>query len=137
MLPTLSRTDSALNSRRPTPLRRTRAIFAGVVQGRLGVGAVVVAGTSMAPTLLPGDCLLVRRDAPVRPGDLVVAERPDRPGLLLVKRAAHPVGDRWWLVGDNPAASDDSRFFGPVRPVARVLFRYWPPLRYRAPRRRS
>lgn len=90
---------------------------------------VAVHGRSMAPTLLPGDLLLVRAGARVRPGDLVVVRRPDRPQLLLVKRAVRPVDGGWWLEGDNPAASEDSRVFGPARPLARVVWRYWPPLR--------
>ncbi len=102
------------------------AAAAGTLARRNPLSVVAVAGTSMAPTLLPGDCLLVRRGAPVRAGSLVVAERPGRPGLLMVKRAAYAVGDRWWLLGDNPAASDDSRLFGPVEPSATVLLRYWP-----------
>jgi nickel-type superoxide dismutase maturation protease len=93
---------------------------------------VAVAGESMAPTLRDGDWLVCRRVAPdhvVRPGDVVVVERPDRPGLLLVKRAVRREADGWWVEGDNAAASDDSRVFGAVPDalvVARVLARYWP-----------
>ena len=93
---------------------------------------VAVAGDSMAPTLLDGDWLLCRRVGPayaVRAGDVVVVERPDRPGLLLVKRAVRREADGWWVEGDNAAASDDSRLFGPVPDslvLARVLARYWP-----------
>lgn len=98
---------------------------------RFPLGVVAVAGPSMLPTLRPGDWLAVRRGATARPGDIVVVRRPDRPGLLVVKRLDHwrPDGAAW-VVGDNPAASDDSRAFGPVpRELvrARVLFRYWPP----------
>ena len=49
----------------------------------LPYGRVVVAGDSMSPTLLDGDQLLCRRVRPgmgVREGDVVVLERPDRPG---------------------------------------------------------
>ncbi len=100
---------------------------------RFPVQAVAVAGRSMVPTLLPGDFLLVRRGARIRAGDLVVVRRPDRPDLLVVKRAVRRVGpDRWWVEGDNPAQSDDSRLFGPAEVIARVLWRYWPPLRIRS-----
>ncbi len=93
---------------------------------------VAVAGDSMAPTLLDGDWLLCRRfDSAygVRVGDVVVVERPDRTGLLIVKRVLRRDPDGWWVEGDNADASDDSRVFGPVPErcvVARVLARYYP-----------
>ena len=43
---------------------------------------------SMEPALRPGDCLLIRRTRRIRPGQVVVARHPDRPEMLLVKRAA-------------------------------------------------
>ena len=87
---------------------------------------VQVAGGSMLPVLRPGDCLIVRRGARVRPGDVVVARFPARPGLLVVKRAVRPVENGWWDEGDRPGASDDSRVLGPAEVVGRVLVRYWP-----------
>ena len=93
---------------------------------------VVVAGDSMSPTLLDGDQLLCRRVRPgigVREGDVVVLERPDRPGLVLVKRVVRRTPLGWWVEGDNADASDDSRTFGSVADeyvVARVLSRIWP-----------
>lgn len=97
---------------------------------------VVVSGSSMEPTLSDGDWLLCRFLAStekVRAGDVVVARRPDRPELLVVKRAVRREPGGWWVEGDNAAASDDSRLFGAVPDdcmVARVLLRYLP-----APRR--
>lgn len=88
-----------------------------------------VAGDSMRPTLAPGDWLVVRRGARVRPGDIVVARRPDRRGLRLVKRAVKRTDDGWWLEGDNPRASHDSRLFGAVPDAlveGRAVARYWP-----------
>jgi nickel-type superoxide dismutase maturation protease len=86
---------------------------------------------SMLPALRPGDWLLARRTRRIRPGQVVLAWHPDRPGFLLVKRAARRVEDGWWLVSDNPAAGAvDSSRFGPVREeliVGRVLTRYWRP----------
>jgi len=86
----------------------------------------VVAESSMAPTFEPGDALLLLpagphglpwlRGAP-RVGSIVIAERE---GRLDVKRvAAFPDGtphtpDALWLLGDNAAASNDSRQGGPV-----------------------
>jgi nickel-type superoxide dismutase maturation protease len=96
---------------------------------------VAVAERSMEPALHPGDWLLVRRGGRIRPGQLVVARHPARPGMLLVKRATrHPAGG-WWLLSDNAsAATVDSRQFGPVPAgliEGRVLGRYWPARRGR------
>ena len=104
----------------------------GTAYGRSPYLRVAVAGDSMRPTLADGDWLLCRRASArrgVHEGDVVVLERPDRPGLLVVKRVVRrePVG--WWVEGDNAAASDDSRVFGAVPDryvVARVTARYWP-----------
>ena len=84
---------------------------------------------SMEPALRPGDCLLIRRTRRIRPGQVVVARHPDRPEMLLVKRAARRAGGGWWLESDNPGAGAvDSRRFGAVpRSLieGRVLVRYW------------
>ena len=91
----------------------------------------------MRPTLEPGDWLLVdpaayeRRSPQV--GDLVVAPDPRAGERWLVKRVGGLTPDgRLELVGDDPAASTDSRTFGPVDRAAivgRVWARYWPPRR--------
>ena len=87
-----------------------------------------VAEPSMVPALRPGDWLLARRTRRIRPGQIVLARHPERPGMLLVKRAARRVPGGWWLESDNPGAGAvDSRRFGPVPEalvVGRVLFRY-------------
>ena len=75
---------------------------------------VAIAERSMEPTLRPGDWWLVRRWGPVRAGSVVVLEQPGRPGLLVVKRAIREVDGAWWVEGDNPKASTDSRSYGPV-----------------------
>ncbi|MGD0241658.1 MAG: nickel-type superoxide dismutase maturation protease [Streptosporangiaceae bacterium] len=92
---------------------------------------VMVTERSMEPALRPGDWLLVRRTRRIRAGQIVLARHPERPELLLVKRAAGRVDDGWWLASDNPAAGAvDSARFGAV-PVpfieGRVLGRYWRP----------
>jgi type IV secretory pathway protease TraF len=71
-------------------------------------------------------------------------EHPSRPGYEMVKRLLGVPGDRvegvglgpdqFWMEGDNPRASTDSRSLGPfdrdaIRGVVR--FRYWPPPRVR------
>jgi nickel-type superoxide dismutase maturation protease len=63
-------------------------------------------------------------------GDIVVARRPDRPTLEIIKRI-HSVdaAGTIFLVGDNPAASTDSRDFGAVtreQIIGLVRWRYWP-----------
>jgi signal peptidase I len=77
----------------------------------------------MAPTLLPGDRVIVVTPASYRRGDVVVVEHPGRPGYEMVKRLiglpGDPIGDRvlaageCWVEGDGPT-STDSRHFGPV-----------------------
>lgn len=98
--------------------------------GRWGIA--VVRGRSMTPTLSAGDRLLVRYDAGVRPGALVLARFAD--GTLAVKRAVEErsttSGARgWWLLSDNPAEGVDSRHRGPVAAqdvLAVVRARMWP-----------
>jgi nickel-type superoxide dismutase maturation protease len=100
---------------------------------------VEVDGRSMSPTLEPGDYLLAVRADVVRRGSLVVLGHPDRPHYEMVKRVAatpgEAAGDRnlgpgeYWVTGDNPDGSTDSRTFGPVRQDVlrgRVVLRYWP-----------
>jgi nickel-type superoxide dismutase maturation protease len=73
----------------------------------------------MIPNLKPGDEVLVnprayRQQAP-QIGDLVLARRPDREVVTMIKRVSAVYQDgRLLLLGDNPAASTDSRTFGPV-----------------------
>lgn len=80
----------------------------------LGWTTVAIAGDSMVPAANPGEWWLVRRGLRVRPGDLVAFWHPDRVDLLVVKRAVEERDGAWWMLGDNPARSDDSRAFGPV-----------------------
>jgi|SRR4051794_40400206 nickel-type superoxide dismutase maturation protease len=88
--------------------------------------AVLVRGPSMAPTLRPGDALLVRRGSRVHAGDLVVARFRSRPDLLVVKRAIREVDGGWEVRGDNALVTDDSRAFGVADVIGRVSCRYWP-----------
>jgi len=84
----------------------------------------------MLPALHPGDWLLALRTTRIRPGQIVLAWHPQRPGFLLVKRVAWREDAGWWLASDNPGAGAvDSARFGPVpaeKIVAVVLVRYWP-----------
>lgn len=91
---------------------------------------VEVTGASMAPSLLPGDRLVVVRGLPVRPGDVVAATDPREPTRPIVKRAVHVDADgSVWLRGDNPASSTDSAVFGAVAAGnvwGRAVWRYAP-----------
>jgi hypothetical protein len=93
----------------------------------------------MAPTLNPGEFLVALARTDLRMGSLVVVEHPERPGFEMVKRLAARPGEsidgrrlgleEYWVLGDDPNGSTDSRSFGPVRREALhgvVLFRYWP-----------
>ncbi len=75
---------------------------------------VLVEGLSMTPTLQPGDRLLVVRRPGPRHGAVVAVTDPRTPSRVLVKRVTSLVGDEVVVHGDNPAASTDSRDFGPV-----------------------
>ena len=91
---------------------------------------VEVRGRSMAPALLPGDRLIVRRaNGAPNVGEVVVAGDPRHQRRELVKRVAAVRDAHVTLRGDNPSASTDSRDFG-VLPVAgvrwRAVARYWP-----------
>ena len=111
------------------------SLLAGAALARRWLDAVVVRGESMAPTLRPGDRLIVeafslRRRAP-RAGDVVLAPDPRAPEREIVKRVAayEPLTGRVELRGDAPEASTDSRTFGtlPREQVQwRVAARYWP-----------
>ena len=103
---------------------------------------VIVKGTSMLPTLRPGDRVLVRRVAArsLKRGDLVVFARPrEERRSWMIKRVLAGPGDRvpraevpvlWGyqeplvppgrfvVVGDNPEDSYDSRQFGYLKAEA-------------------
>ena len=107
-----------------------------------------VHGTSMLPVLRPGDVILVqpsafRRRAPRR-GEVVVARPSSLGGRAIVKRVlgtpheevrvalrAWSLGpDEYFLLGDHPAESLDSRALGPITRselIGRVRLRVWPP----------
>lgn len=87
---------------------------------------VVVAGPSMVPTLRAGDALVVRRTTRAAIGDVVVARFRSAPGRLVVKRAVRRYDGGWWVEGDNPFGSDDSRQHGVADVLGRVVVRYRP-----------
>jgi nickel-type superoxide dismutase maturation protease len=106
------------------------ALAPGLVHiGRSWRARVAVVGSSMEPTLMPGDWLLVdprafRLRAP-RPGQLVVAPDPREPARDLVKRVDElDLDGRLLLAGDARDASTDSRTFGAIDPAS-VRGRPW------------
>jgi nickel-type superoxide dismutase maturation protease len=103
-------------------------VVIGVLRG-VGVRRLVVEGRSMAPTLLPGDRVLVLRSRRLKVGDLVAVPDPRGERRLLIKRITAIHGGLLELRGDNPDASTDSRDFGDVptrRVLGRVVRRYAP-----------
>ena len=123
---------------RTWPLFVLGGIAAGVclsLAARRWLDVVEVRGRSMAPTLQPGDRLLVERLTFARrgpqPGEVVLAPDPRAPERELIKRV-HAAGPELDLRGDAADASTDSRSFGRVPAGAvrwRAAFRYWPPER--------
>ncbi len=90
---------------------------------------VEVEGDSMLPTLLPGDRLVMLRRRRPRVGDIVAVTDPRTPARTLVKRVAAVGAEGVTVLGDNPAASTDSRLLGPVPAAAirgRAVYRYLP-----------
>ncbi|MEX2504990.1 MAG: nickel-type superoxide dismutase maturation protease [Egicoccus sp.] len=102
--------------------------------GALGVNRSLVAvqGHSMLPTLWPGDRVLTvpALTAP-RAGHLVVVRDPAERTHLVVKRVHAVDAEGVDVRGDNPAASTDSRTWGPLptTSVRRRVVRRWPDLR--------
>lgn len=120
------------------PLFLILGVAAGITISRKWLDVVEVRGDSMAPSLLPGDHLLVEsrsyeRRSP-RPGEVVLAADPREPDRELIKRVAgvDDAASAAELRGDAPDGSTDSREFGAV-PLStirwRAAFRYWPPER--------
>jgi len=108
-------------------MRGTRALAVAaaglaLLVARLRLFPVRVAGTSMAPSLQPGDLLAVAAQLRPREGDIVVVRAR---GMEMVKRVASLRDGEVGLVGDNRAASTDlSLRWDDIAGV--VLLRYRP-----------
>ncbi|MDP3723584.1 MAG: S26 family signal peptidase [Candidatus Omnitrophota bacterium] len=135
---------SARCSRRPKPPRRSDPRWGARIFGRR---LMRVSGRSMAPTLHPGELVVVNerayaRRAPRR-SELVAAAPSALGGAAVVKRLAglpherlDVEGRRWelgedefFLLGDGAGHSTDSRAFGPVRRaelLGPAQLRLWP-----------
>jgi nickel-type superoxide dismutase maturation protease len=76
---------------------------------------VVVEGESMSPTYRDGDDVLALRPwRRLREGDVVLLRDPREPERWLIKRISARRGGSIEVLGDNAAASTDSRHFGPL-----------------------
>ena len=96
--------------------------FKGAIRGLVkGFGIVVVDGDSMEPTYRHGDRLLVHwRDKPegklyAHPGNAVVIERDQQPGIFYIKRiseiSADTSGDiSVFLLSDNSLGTDSRQW---------------------------
>lgn len=76
----------------------------------------------MLPSLRPGDSVVIWKGNGVSVGDVVVAKIGNR---HYIKRVSKSFRDKYYLLGDNPEHSVDSRSFGWVereRVVGRVFF---------------
>ena len=101
---------------------------------RLPYRAIAVSGASMSPTYNDGDWLFFRSMVPRTAkqlqnlvGKVVVIERENYPGMLLIKRVVRIDGSAIWVEGDNKEASTDSRSWGALTPTeirGVVLLRY-------------
>lgn len=111
-------------------------------------------GHSMAPALAPNELVFVQRPSAAAwtpsHGELVAVRPEALGGKALVKRVAglpwervHVAGREWqlgtdefFLLGDQPKHSLDSRMFGPVRrqeligPIRKVGTRFLSPFRH-------
>ena len=95
------------------------------------LGRVEVVGESMLPALVPGDRLLVVRSRAgrIEVGDIVAVGDPRAPARTMVKRVAARGPGGVTVLGDNAAASTDSRELGPLAPSSirgRAVYRYHP-----------
>jgi hypothetical protein len=75
----------------------------------------------MAPSVLPGDRVLVIKRSWLKPGEVVAVRDPRHPARVLVKRVSWVDSDgrTFEARGDASESSTDSRTFGPCHPVGR------------------
>jgi phage repressor protein C with HTH and peptisase S24 domain len=84
-----------------------------------------VQGDSMALTLHEGQLVIGRQTRELKSGDVVIVSHD---GLEKIKRIEKQQGDLIYLLGDNAAASTDSRSFGWVQAKHIVAKVVWPKL---------
>jgi signal peptidase I len=115
----------------------------------LGFSTVKVSGSSMSPTFMPGDWLVIKAIKntahPLKPLSVYLINDPERPGVKLLKRIisveinevelkevelkedkGEKAKFKYWLEGDHPS-STDSRKWGWLNQdqvVGKVVVRY-------------
>ncbi len=98
-----------------TPLKIGIDTLKSMLGIHLPYSLVRIVGLSMAPGLRNGEIWLVRNGSRrVKSGSVIVFSLPNRPHLVQVKRVIRSEGEGWWVEGDNPHHSTDSRDFGAV-----------------------
>jgi nickel-type superoxide dismutase maturation protease len=73
----------------------------------------------MSPRLKSGDRVIATpyRGEQLQRGTVVLLSHP-MTGQRMIKRLSHPCQGGWWVLGDNPTNSSDSRQFGAVAATA-------------------
>ncbi len=77
----------------------------------------------MLPSLKAGQLVIGRQTRELSPGDVVIISHN---GLEKIKRIEKQQGDLIYLLGDNAAASTDSRSFGWVQAKTIIAKVVWP-----------
>lgn len=82
----------------------------------------------MVPVLSPGDNLLVERVSKLfrnfKVGEIIVFKKR---GKFLIKRIQKVKGHEYFVIGDNPEKSKDSRHFGWISKenvIGKVIYQY-------------
>jgi nickel-type superoxide dismutase maturation protease len=74
-----------------------------------------VEGSSMLPVLREGEQVVVDKNAKIKVGDIVIARHPFKKSVVMIKRVREiDEKGNYFLLGDNPDESEDSRAFGAV-----------------------
>ena len=68
----------------------------------------------MLPNLKDGDVVLVKASESYQIGDIVVANHPFKQSVVLIKRVREIDENDFFLIGDNPSESTDSRTLGNI-----------------------
>jgi nickel-type superoxide dismutase maturation protease len=100
----------------------------------LGFSTVKVSGSSMSPTFMPGDWLIVKsvhkNSAQLKIGSVYLVSDPVRPGVKLLKRLKEQRVNNgvieYWVEGDS-LISEDSRkwgWLGRDQFLAKVVIKY-------------
>lgn len=109
--------------------------LARATAARMCVRVLRITGESMAPTLMEGDWIVVNtcRSGRVRVGGLAFFARPDRRGVLMIKRVVGTVGDTVEITptatlvnnrlhSSHRAPVADNQVYGPVTVQPGTLF---------------